>query len=814
MILAALMFVLGAWCVQQMAQLPTVTELLSCAAVIAVILGGGLYLNTSSFSQQANTSPRALTGLIKSAATGIAALLFGICWASGFAHWRMSDQLPRQWEQKSIVIIGVVASVPEVTERGERFRFDVENVLTKNAVVPSHISLSQYTFFGDNPKPAANTPNAVPDYTFHAGERWQLMVRLKRPHSTANPHGFDFESWALGENIRATGSVKSNPGNKKLAEFIWRPSYVVEYAREHIKQRIERVLVDKPYSGIIQALVMGDDNQIGLDDWQVFLRTGTSHLMSISGLHITMLAGLMFVLVSFCWRRIPKLVMRLPTRKAATIAGVFAALLYTLIAGFSVPSQRTFYMLLVLAVALWSGRQLVISQVLALALCFVVLLDPWAVNAPGFWLSFGAVAILAYALSARVGEPHWLKAALQTQWAVTIGMLPLLLVMFGQTSIVSPIANAFAIPIISFIVTPLALLGSFLPIDAALHLSYQVLSICMQMLKWVNQMPIVTWQQHAPPAWTLLPAIIGVAWLLLPRGWPMRWLGLVGLLPIFLIVPVRPATGDMKVTVLDIGQGLAVVVQTAAHTLLYDTGPKYNAQSDAGSRIVMPYLQGEGVKKLDGLVVSHNDIDHSGGMQSVLATMPTSWLANSFEPEFIIPTSTRRIPCFAGQSWVWDKVQFEMLYPVYDSYGDAALKDNNRSCVLKVSSQSGSILLTGDIEKESERYLLETSTEKLKSDVMTVPHHGSKTSSTQAFIEAVKPSVSTFTVGYLNRFGHPKLPVVERYQEAGSLWYRSDYDGAVTIDFATDVNGKHEIQMQNWRNQNKRYWQDEYTSGH
>ncbi|MBA3697131.1 MAG: DNA internalization-related competence protein ComEC/Rec2, partial [Methylotenera sp.] len=501
---------------------------------------------------------------------------------------------------------------------------------------------------------------------------------------------------------------------------------------------------------------------------------------------------------------------QLPTRKAATIAGVIAGLLYSLIAGFSVPSQRTFYMLLVFAVALWSGRQLIISQVLALALIIVVLLDPWAVNTPGFWLSFGAVAMLAYALAARIGETHWLRAALQTQWAVTIGMLPLLLLMFGQTSIVAPIANAFAIPMISFIVTPLALLGSFLPIDTALHLAYKALEICMNVLKWLNHVPMVTWQQHAPPAWTLLPAMIGVLWLLLPRGWPMRWLGSIGLLPMFLIVPIHPALGDMKVEVLDVGQGLGVVVQTATHALLYDAGPKYNEQSDAGSRIVVPYLRGEGIKKLDGFVVSHNDVDHSGGMQSVLTLMPTSWLASSFQPEMEISGSTQRIPCFAGQSWVWDKVQFEMLYPNFESYDDVTFTDNNRSCVLKITSQSGSVLLTGDIEKDAERYLLETSPEKLKSDVMTAPHHGSKTSSTPDFIAAVKPSASVFTVGYLNRFGHPKPVIVERYRETKRLLYRSDYDGALAIDFVTVTPNKHEIRMQGWRNQNRRYWQDAY----
>jgi len=221
-------------------------------------------------------------------------------------------------------------------------------------------------------------------------------------------------------------------------------------------------------------------------------------------------------------------------------------------------------------------------SVLALALLIVVLFDPWAVTSPGFWLSFGAVAMLAYALGARIGQIHWLKAALQTQWAVTIGMLPLLLVMFNQTSIVSPVANAFAIPLISFVVTPLALLGSFLPFDTPLNLSYQALTICMYVLKWLNQLPMATWQQHAPATWTLWPAVLGVLWILLPRGFPMRWLGLMGFLPMLLVMPVRPVLGDMKVTVLDVGQGLSVVVQTATHALLYDAGPKYNEQSDAG----------------------------------------------------------------------------------------------------------------------------------------------------------------------------------------------------------------------------------------
>ncbi len=801
MIFLALMFVFGAWNVQQLAQLPSPTWLLCVACVVIVIL---ITQTHPRFSASFLTSK-----FLKSTLLSAAAFLFGVFWASSFAYWRMSDELPHAWEQKTIAVEGVVASVPEATERGERFRFDVEKILTAGAVVPNHISLNQYraNTYGDN----KNTEGETDDLNqFKAGERWLLSVRLKRPHGTVNPHGFDFESWALAENIRATGSIKTKAGIKKLDNFVWRPSYIVEHVREKVQQRIVKGLENKPYSGIIQALVMGDDSQIVVEDWQVFLRTGTSHLMSISGLHITMLAGLAFGFISFFWKRSPKLMVRLPARKAATIAGVIVALIYSLVAGFSVPSQRTFYMLLVFAIALWSGRQLVISQVLAMALMIVVLLDPWAVSAPGFWLSFGAVAMLAYALGGRIGQIHWFSAALNTQYAVTIGMLPLLLVMFGQASIISPIANAFAIPLISFVVTPLALLGSFLPAnlltDVPLHLSYKALEVGMLALKWLNQLPMATWQQHEPASWTLIPALLGVLWLLLPRGFPMRWLGLLGFLPMLFIVPVMPAIGDMKVTVLDVGQGLSVVVQTAKHNFVYDAGPKFNEQSDAGSRIVVPYLHGEGIKKVDGFVVSHNDIDHSGGMASILALMPVTWLASSLPEDADIAARQRKMHCFAGQRWVWDGVQFEMLHPLAESYQDERIKDNDRSCVLKVTSQAGSILLTGDIEKLDELELINLEADKLKSDVLVVPHHGSKTSSTPDFIAAVAPNVSIFTNGYLNRFGHPKPAVFERYQATKSLLYRSDYNGAIQLDF---VNHQ-KIQILSWRNQAKRYWHDTF----
>jgi len=798
MIFFALVFVLGAFCLQQLPLLPSLYWaflLLLCVLV---------------YFQLRHSSQHALIYL-KRFLFVLLGFLLGFFWAATFATIRLSDALPLDWENKPVEIVGVVASISEFTERGERFRFDVEKVLNREAVIPRHVSLSYYA-----PGSWSEAPPVRPLMIskFKAGERWQITVRLKRPHGTQNPHGFDFEAWALAENIRATGTIKAKSDNRKLQDFVWQPKYVVEHVRELIRQRISKVLADKPYSGIVQALVMGDDSQIVANDWQLFLRTGTSHLMSISGLHITMLSGLAFGLAGFIWRRIPMLVNRLPTRKAATAAGILVALLYALIAGFAVPTQRTLYMLIVFAIALWSGRQLLISQVLASALLLVVVLDPWAVIAPGFWLSFGAVVVLSYALGARVGITHWLKASLQTQWAVTIGMLPLLLIMFNQASIISPVANALAIPLISFVVTPLALFGSFLPFDAALHLSHQVLDACMRMLVWLNQLPDVVWQQHAPAGWTLIPAISGIIWLLLPRGIPMRWLGWLGILPMLLITPQRPVLGDMQVTVLDVGQGLSVVVQTATHTLLYDAGAKYSAQADAGGRIVLPYLQGEGVRRLDGFVVSHNDNDHSGGVHTVLTQMPAGWLASSLPESVELNSKVKHIKCFAGQKWVWDGVNFEMLYPQFESYENAALTDNNRSCVVKITSAAGSLLIAGDIEKSAEWALLEPDEGSqnfvsLKSDVLVAPHHGSKTSSSAEFIATVQPGLTIFTAGYLNRFKHPRPEVVTRYQEAGSQTLRSDYDGAVILNFVADnrVGG---IKATGWREQSRRYWQDLY----
>lgn len=776
---AILASVFGVWLLQQQPVLPALGWMAGLIPVAALLFAIRRY------------------PLFSRVVAVIFALLAGFFWAAGMAHLRLADALPPEWEGKDVQLVGVVASLPQMQERGERFLLDVEQVETPDARMPRRISIARY-FAGYRESAPAKAKSE-----FHPGERWRLTVRLKRPHGSYNPHGFDFEVWALERNIRATGYIRKSDDNARLTPLVYRPSYLVERAREAVRERFQSALGAARYAGVLRALAIGDDDAIADDDWEIFRRTGVVHLMSISGLHVTMVASLGFALMFAFWRRVEPLALRLPARKAAALAGLAVAGAYALLAGFAVPTQRTFYMLAVLAAALWYGRAVSMSLVLCWALLVVVALDPWAVLAPGFWLSFGAVALLMYVGGNRLARPGWLREAAHAQWAITLGLTPLLLALFQQVSIVSPLANAFAIPLISLVVTPLALLGAVVPVDVILHAAHAVMAWCMWLLQACADLPVAVWQQHAPTVWAILAALAGIFWMLLPRGFPLRWLGGAALAPMFLLLPAQPQPGELRVAVLDVGQGLAVVLQTARHTLLYDTGPRYSEDADSGNRIVLPYLRGIGVSRLDGMMVTHDDVDHSGGAASVLQGIPVGWLASSLSRNHPLSGIAQRdVRCFAGQTWTWDGVRFDMLHPTPESYAVEGLKDNDRSCVLKASSPSGSILLAGDIERVSEMELLERDADSLPADVLVVPHHGSKTSSMADFIAQVHPGTAVFTVGYRNRFGHPKPEVVERYRDIGSALYRSDDDGAVLFNF---IPGRG-MSAQTWRRSVPRYW--------
>lgn len=775
---AVISFALGVWALQWLPDLPGAASLLVCAAAGTLCL----------------LAARRVLGRAAAAAA------FGFCWAALLAHVALSDELALQDEGRDLTVVGVVDSLPYEFQGGVRFFFRVEQ---DRESVPERLSLAWY---GSKEVPIGRV---IP------GQRWQLRVRLQRPHGNANPHGFDYELWLLEQGIRATGYVRYGRENRRLDGFVPGLANAVGRARWQLRERIRAALPGKEYAGVIVALVVGDQRSIDQSDWTVFNRTGIGHLVSISGLHITMLAGLAAMAASFLWRRSfftsARLPLRVPAQKIGALAGLLIAIVYVLLAGFGIPAQRTLYMLAAVAAAVWSGRSTSMSHVLALALAVVLLLDPWAVLASGFWLSFGAVAAILYATAGRdvLGRPgRWsaVRLAARTQYAVTLGLVPLSVLLFSQVSLVGPLANAVAIPVVSLLATPLALAGSIAPAglsELLLGAAHACIEWLAQLLSAMSALPYAVWTAPAPGVAVFIGAAIGIAWLLAPKGWPLRWLGALACLPLIAAAPTRPAPGQMNVTAFDVGQGMALLIETHRHRLLYDTGPQYGPASDAGSRVLLPYLRGRGINRLDGVVVSHGDSDHVGGALSVLSTVEANWLLSSLPPGHpAIGAASRHIRCAAGQRWEWDGVVFTILHP---AAGAVAGKPNTLSCVLRISSGGGNLLLAGDIEAEHEAGLLARGAE-LDADVLLAPHHGSGTSSTLPFLRAVGPKLALFQVGHRNRYRHPKPEVDERYREQGIERLRTDQSGAVMLRFGGG------IEASEYRKLRPRYWHPKASS--
>jgi competence protein ComEC len=772
---------LGAWWLQQQADLPPLDYVL-----IVIPLGVFAWMSRKLRSPAGRFATTLCWLLI--------CVLIGFYWAAGHARIRLASNLGDAWQGRDVRVEGVIAKMTQPGERGTRFVMEVERVLTVGARVPRRISLTWYaSWSGDR----SHIPELV------AGQRWQLTVRLKPPHGNFNPHTFDSEARMLERGIRARGYVRDAPSAKRLSPMVWQPLYIVERARERIRRNLQRLTDDQAYAGILVALAIGDQHAISPQQWTVFTQTGVNHLMSISGLHITMVSGLVFAVMLRVWRRTAFLAARASPLRAATLAGLLIAVVYAALSGFAIPAQRTVYMLCVVALALWSGWRWPAPAILGAALLLVVTLDPMAVISAGFWLSFGAVATILFIGTADSSGSGWLWTWLRMQWAITIALTPLLLVLFQKVSVVSPFANAIAIPVVSLCVAPLALSLVVLPFEPVAMLAHEVMRYCFVGLEYLATLPGAVWQQHAPLPWTVVLAIGGVVMLLLPRGFPAKWIGLILLIPMFAVVPKGPKAGELWLTVLDVGQGLSVVARTAHHAVLFDTGPDYRGWGDAGRFIIVPYLRGEGIVTLDKVVVSHDDLDHSGGTGSVLESIPAALLLTSIGKDVRIGGGVTRARCEVGQQWTLDDVTFEVLHPRSESYGITTVRDNDRSCVVRIESQFGSALLPADIERRSERQLVESRPASLDVDVLVAPHHGSRTSSGKHFIAAVTPQIVVFPVGYANRYGHPHPQVESRYRKAGAQLMSTDRQGAITLKFS--ANG---VEASAWRDVKRRYWHE------
>lgn len=736
--------------------------------------------------------------------------LLGIALAAGFlyAAWRaelrLAESLPALWAGRDVALTGRVAGLPEATPNGLRFVLEVAGVATPGARLPERVQLAWYARRGE-PAPA-----------IRAGDCLALRARLHPPHGSVNPGGFDYEAWLLERGIRASGGLVALPTPASGCGGAFFAG--VDRARERIRTHLMAALGEAPYAGVVAALAVGDQAAIPARQWTLFRQTGTSHLFSVSGLHITLFSALVYGLVLRLWRRVPGLGLRLPAQRAGIALGLLAAAGYTALAGFAIPAQRTLFMLTGAAAVTWLDRLPTPSRLLAAALLAVVLLDPWAALAPGFWLSFGAVAALLFAGQGRLRPPPAWRAWLQAQWAVTLALTPLLLALFHEISLVSPLANAVAIPAVSLVAVPLSLLAAALPWGGLAWAAHAVIAGVMWLLEWLARLPQPVWHGAEPSVWALGLALLGAALLLLPRGVPGRWLGLLMCLPLLLPRLPAPAPGEAWLTVLDVGQGEAVLVRTRSHALLVDAGPRYASGEDSGGRVVAPHLWGLGINRLDGLVLTHDDLDHSGGVASVLASHRPGWLLTSLagmrkdlgdqgEPvsdtgRAILAARPDARSCQAGQAWRWDGVGFRVLHPPVHHYAQAGYRDNDRGCVIRVETPHGSALLAADIERLGEMNLAERGVLQA-ADVLVVPHHGSQTSSTPAFLAVARPRLAVIPVGWRNRYGHPHPTVLARYRALGVPVLRTDRDGAVTVRL-----GGQGVVAERAREVERRYWRN------
>ena len=725
------------------------------------------------------------------------------------AEHRLAETLPAALEGQDLQLTGTVASLPREGLDGTRFVFEVDSASHRGvpAVVPQRLSLGWYRGVDDDALLGG------PAEPVRAGQRWQLTARLRQPHGLMNPHGFDLELWLFEQGIRASGYVRSRAGDEaRLLDP--QHDHRLQRARQDWRDAIQARVQDPATAGVLAALAVGDQAAIEREDWALFRTTGVAHLMSISGLHVTMFAWLAALAVGALWRRWPGAALRLPAPMAARWGGLVVATGYALLAGWGVPAQRTVWMLAAVVVLRQLGLRWPLPAVLLAAAVVVMALDPWALLQPGFWLSFVAVALLvvsepvherqteqaqAPAAGWRTRAADLARGALRTQAVATVGLAPLSMVFFQQLSLVGFAANLVAIPVVTLLVTPLALLGLLLPP------LWTVAAACVQALSALLQLlaaaPGAVWTAAVAPPWAMVCGLLAAALAVLPLPWRLRSLALPLMLPLLVPPVARPGPGQFEVVAADVGQGTSVLVRTQHHLLVYDTGPQTSRESDAGTRVLVPLLQARGERRVDLLMLSHRDIDHVGGAASLLQALPVAVVSSSLADSHPLRQGLRvpHQPCRAGQAWAWDGVHFEVLHPLPGDEATAT-KPNALSCVLRVQGTapgSGSLLLTGDIEAAQEAALVQRAGQSLRSDVLLVPHHGSRTSSTAAFLGAVAPQRAVVQAAYRSRFGHPAPDVMARYQARGIEVLRSDRCGAWTWQGADAACT---------RQQRRRYW--------
>lgn len=722
----------------------------------------------------------------------LGALLFGFGWTGLHGALALHRQLPPLQEQQELVVVGQVSNLPEHGARQTRFGFRIDSADLTDVLDGRSVVLSWYDDY-DSPQPG-------PRLRLRAGERWRLAVRLRAPRGLRNPGGFDSERYALAQRTAATGYVRKTFSAQRLGKARGLPAW-----REQMSARIGQA-VPAASSRFLRALALGDTRGLTDEDWQRLRASGLTHLIAISGFHVGMVAAALAALMGLAWRVHPWLPRWLPRPQAMALTAAAAAAGYAALAGFALPTVRTVLMMSVWALARLARRPANVGDALALALSAVLLFDPLSPLTAGFWLSFAGVAWLAWCLPADATSPPW-RGFLSAQAVATVGLLPLTVVLFDQASLVGPLLNLLAIPWWTWVVIPLALLGLALEMLApgAGGVPWRVAASCFDGL-WplivaCARSPLALWWLPEAAWWALPLAVMGAVWLLLPRGVPGKVLACLLWWPLLWPDQHRPAVGAVEVSLIDVGQGLSVLVRTHRHALLYDTGPATRDGYDAGERAVAPALRAWGVARLDRLLLSHGDNDHAGGQASVLAALPVAaTFAPPGMPPLVPPLPPRAGACVQGQAWRWDEVDFRVLHPGphFPYLG------NESSCVLRIESAYGSVLLTGDIGEVIERDLLRRQPQALRNEVVVVAHHGSSGSSDAGFVRASGARLALIGSGHGNRFGHPRPQVVRRWQQAGAEVLDTARSGA--IQAWLDADG---LSVRERRHVHARWWDAE-----
>jgi len=770
------------------ARLPSANEMLFMWGLLAALIGIAYHLHKSKTKRAA--WPQVLTLVT-------IGLVLGVLLACMRGQQIMSQQLDPVMNGGEFLLAGEIVALPKW--QGDRWSFYVRPKIKEAVNAHSKQSLSNIRKVYLSWRP---NQEAVSEKDLHLvpGHMHYFRMRLKRPRGFVNPGGFDYQAWMIRQGVGAQGYLLSPPSE------VLGLNKSIDHVRFLIRQSLRRAFPAnenlQSVHGFTLALLIGDKSAISQDQWALLQTTGTLHLMAISGMHIGIAAFLGHFLGALLGRFGNLLSPKISAKSLGALGALAGAACYSALAGFSLPTQRALLMLLFYYLSQMFRRPQGGFYYFFGALVLVLLLDPLAPLDPGFCLSFGAVFCLLLVFSGR-REPGNFKALIKAQGILFIGLAVPLSVISGGVSLIAPIANIVAIPMVSMIIVPTLFASGllmFFQLDNllvhTLTFALYLLSYLMDFLAWLEGLWLPSfWQVPMPLTLTaLVSAAAGSLLFLLPKGIPGRHLGVLGFLPLYLggaqdLQVLRPA---LKLTVLDLGQGLAVHIQTAHHHLLYDTGPRYGEQFDSGKDILLPYFRRQGIGELHSLIVSHEDNDHAGGAAAIRQTMSIQkqWQSKGLNS------------CHEAKPWELDEVKFSFL-------GPAPRTDehrNNLSCVLLIRWAHHSVLLSGDIDQAREQAIVAARpTADAPLSLMLAPHHGSKTSSSYAWLYHWRAERVIYSAGFESRYGHPHAAIVERYSHLGTEQFNTADSGAISLEINSRALGSQPL-VRLQRTDFPRYW--------